>query len=857
MTTVIRTPDQRLRVFVSSTLAELAEERAAVADAISTLRLTPVLFELGARPHPPRELYRAYLEQSDIFIGLYWQRYGWIGPDMEISGLEDEFRLSASLPRLLYVKTPAPDREERLSRMIELLQREGTESYRSFTTADELGRLVRDDLALLLSERFTAIPEAHDSHESEATPSARSLPVPSTSLLGRDREIDEVAKLLEQPDVRLVTLTGPGGIGKTRLAIAVAERLQGRFRRGPVFVPLASITQPTLVMPRIAEALSVAVQGTGRAIDAIADSLGDTPTLLALDNLEQVVTVAPELDELLATCPGVRILATSRAVLRLRAEREYPVGPLTVPDLAERPPLELLASLPAVQLFVDRAMAVRYDFALDADNAPAVAEISRRLDGLPLAIELAAARVRLLDPAALLERLEESLDALGTGPVDLPERQRTLRSTVEWSIGLLNDDERAMLVTLSVFVDGWSIEAATHVTEMSDDRALDLLDALVGHSLVNVDATEEGPRFRMLETVREIASEQRTARADSADVEERHALYFENLVSQVEWPRDYQADWVARLRLDEENIRRAIRWFFAHDVRPLPHMFRLLWWFWQLRDRMSEGKLWIDELLQRRDALDAVAWFELLLTAAVTAIEVGDDEQAVATAEAIEEFDGHIDDPVLTSWAQLSLAWIRPIQGDLEGAIEAGHRSLEGFRQLSEPFMTGSALMTVAMLEVTKGRAEVAVPYLDEARELGKAFHNSWLAAGAYVQFAVLATQEGRFADAREMLGEALASAEEAEVMNTHTITFSLVAFAQLLLAEGDARRAAIALGAAEGVRERSGIRAWPSLRQGEALLLEWARRDAADVFEDAFSNGYSFTRAQAVQFVSDAEEDG
>jgi hypothetical protein len=226
----IRTPDQRLRVFVSSTLAELAEERAAVRRAVSSLRLTPVLFELGARPYPPRELYRAYLAQSDIFIGLYWQRYGWIGPDMDISGLEDELRLSAStsMPRLLYVKTPAPEREPGLEAMIAGLQSDATDSYRSFRTPRELGKLVRDDLALLLSERFTT---ASSSTAPAGSPSptasrdepraARSLPVTSTSLIGREDDIAAVTRLLRTPEVRLVTLTGPGGIGKTRLAIAV------------------------------------------------------------------------------------------------------------------------------------------------------------------------------------------------------------------------------------------------------------------------------------------------------------------------------------------------------------------------------------------------------------------------------------------------------------------------------------------------------------------------------------------------------------------------------------------------------------------------------------------------------------
>jgi hypothetical protein len=237
----IRTPDQRLRVFVSSTLAELADERAAVARAVSALRLTPVMFELGARPHPPRELYRAYLAQSDIFVGLYWQRYGWIGPDMDISGLEDEFRLSGSIPRLLYVKAPAPEREPRLTAMIDELQSEGADSYRPFRTPRELARLVRDDLALLLSERFTSAGFDSGTPTSQAAdrPGSRSLPVTSTSLIGREQDVVDVSKLLQSPEARLVTLTGPGGVGKTRLAIAVAEGLDDRYPRGAVFVPLA------------------------------------------------------------------------------------------------------------------------------------------------------------------------------------------------------------------------------------------------------------------------------------------------------------------------------------------------------------------------------------------------------------------------------------------------------------------------------------------------------------------------------------------------------------------------------------------------------------------------------------------
>ncbi len=522
---VIRTPDRRLRVFVSSTLGELAEERRAVSRAVSALRLTPVMFEDGARPYPPAEVYRAYLAQSDVFIGLYWQRYGQPAPGAHVSGLEDEFGLSGELPRLLYVKAPAPDREPRLADLLAHITEEASASYRHFRTPAELGRLVRDDLAVLLSERFAARGDraAATPPPSTARQGPRTLPVSTTSLWGRERAISEVAGLLGQGGVRLLTLTGPGGVGKSRLAVAAAERLRDRFGAGTVFVPLDSVTDPGLVLAAIGRAAGADLAGAGSPAEALAETFGDGAWLIILDNLEQVIQVARDLGELLARCPEVAILATSRTALGLRAEREYPVLPLPPAADAGSASVEEVAASPAVALFADRARAVRPGFAVTKDNAAAVAQICRRLEGLPLAIELAAARTRLLDPATLLDRLAASLDALGSGAVDLPERQRTLRATVNWSVGLLTDAERSLLEVAAAFVDGWTIQAASAVAGEGEDQALQLSEALARHSLVFVDSTELGPRCRMLETIREFVAELLAARPDAAEVRRRHA----------------------------------------------------------------------------------------------------------------------------------------------------------------------------------------------------------------------------------------------------------------------------------------------------------------------------------------------
>jgi len=847
--TPIRTPDQRLRVFVSSTLGELAEERAAVARAIEALRLTPVMFELGARPHPPRELYRAYLAQSDVFVGLYWQRYGWIGPDMDISGLEDEFLLSEGMPRLLYLKAPAPDREPGLSAMIERLQATGTEAYRTFHDLDELDRLVRDDLALLLSERFAAgVAPTGDEAPLDTRP--HTLPVPSTSLIGREHDIDAVVDLLTANGARLVTITGPGGIGKTRLGIGVAERLQQQLPDATTFVSLSSATDPEQVLPRIVAAIGATTEGTRTPLDVIAERIGAAPWLLVLDNLEHVLGAAARLKELLERCPALRIVATSRAALRLRAEHEYPVNPLDVPPHGTDLAPDQVESCSCVRLFVDRARAVRPDFALDHENAAAVAAICRRVDGLPLAIELAAARTRLLSPRDLLPRLETSLDALGSGPVDLPERQRTMRATVDWSIGLLSDDERELLGTLTVFVDGWTLGAATFVTARPEDETLDLLDALIGHSLLHVEVADASARFRMLGSVREIAAELLAARSDRDEVERRHAEHYRDFVVGMEWPGDRHLEWAGRIRVEEENIRAAVQWFLDHDVAPLPHLFRSLWLYWQLLDQMPEGRAWIDELLARVDSFEAQSKVEVLLTSAMTAVEVGDDQTALAAAAAIDDLDEPIDDPFLAGSLHLVLGWIRPIEGDDEGALRASIAAYETYLANGEPVGASGAAMSAGMLSMNLGRIDEARHHFAEVERLGGTTGNNWLQEGRLTQLALLEIAAGDLDEARRLVVASVAP-DDLAMLNTNTLAFALVAFATLAMAEQRPSDAARALGAAAGLRGRVGVKAWPSARRNEAALEAQVREAlGTSAYETAFAEGNVLDQADAVAMI-------
>jgi predicted ATPase len=605
-TELIRTPDQRLRVFVSSTLRELAAERQAVRDAVTRLRLVPVLFELGARPHPPRQVYRAYLAQSQVFVGVYWQSYGWIAPGEQVSGLEDEYLMAAELPRLLYVKSPATEREPRLAAMLDRIREAGDVSYQLFSTATELQRLVENDLAQLLSERFEM---AHlpDSGGMGAEGMAATLPEPATPLVGRDQEAEAISDLVVREGVRLVTLTGPGGVGKSRLAIETARRLGPGFRDGVRFVGLSAVPSADLVAAAIAAGLGLSTSG-GRLLSDLESYLHSRQLLLLLDNFEQVTGAAPLVTTLLGAAPGVVALVTSRAVLRVSGEHEFPVPTLPVPQAGMSEDAASIRQYASVQLFAERAHAAAAAFELTSDNAEAVAEICRRLDGLPLAIELAAVRVRMLPPQALLARIGDRLGLLTTGPRDLPERQRTLRSTLDWSFDLLSPPEQALFACLGVFAGPFDLRA---VEAVSGDPAsspadpgqaeqagqagqagqvIDTLSSLLDSSLVRQEARTGEPRFSLLETIRDYALQRLRRSADWPKAHDRHAAYFFALAepAAAEMQGRGQLGWLDRLEAEHDNLWAAMSWLVDDDIESAERLFWVTWRFWWLHGHPAE-----------------------------------------------------------------------------------------------------------------------------------------------------------------------------------------------------------------------------------------------------------------------------
>jgi len=860
----IRTPDRRLRVFVSSTLGEMAEERRAVSRALAALRLTPVMFEAGARPQPPGELYRAYLAQSDVFIGLYWQQYGQLVPGKDVSGLEEEFELSRGMPRLLYLKMPADEQDPRLTALIRRIEDEA--SYRPFRTPAELGRLVRDDLAHLLSERFaTARPAAGGLSPPAATsrtPASLSpapLPVGTTPLIGREQAVEEVARLHSRAGQRLITLAGPSGIGKTRLATAVAERISRTFDGQAVFVPLEDVTDPGGVLPRIAWAVGADLAGAP-PVAALSDVLRDGRWLLVLDNLDRLVAAGPAIAELLSRNPDVSVLATSTTVLGVRAERVYPVPPLPVPDEQAMGGLAELLTSPAAHLFLDRARAVRPDIALSDDDVLDVAEICRRLEGVPLAIELAAARLRLLDPATVLRRLSRSLDTLGTGMADLPERQRTLRATVEWSFGMLGEAERSLAEVLSVFAGGWSIEAAAHVAGLGDDRALELTESLAEHSLLHLEGTPEGPRTRMLHTVRAFAAERLAARPDVDEVRRRHAAYYRALAESAdEALRGFrQSSCATLLARENENIAGAVRWHLAHDPAPLPRLFRVLlpfrvlWPFLGVGDALvTEARSWVAEVVPMADDLPTDDRVAVLAASLVSALEAGDAEAALATRTRLEPLLAEVDDPYLDALSRLLMTWVQVLMRDFDAADPSLTGALERLRTLDEPLWTSLAVITVGSVESALGRHDVARRHTLEALRLASRFDHPWLTTVSRVSLARAALAQGRLEEAHALLTQALDLDMPAQ--SVHCLCLVLDCAAALGLAAGDSERAGLLAGAAQGLRRRSGLRAYASMRGDGALAAAVRAETGAELFDELVARGRGLDTTGALDLLHES----
>jgi predicted ATPase/class 3 adenylate cyclase len=676
-----------------------------------------------------------------------------------------------------------------------------------------------------------------------------------TSFVGRARAMGDIERLLSE--TRLLTLTGPGGTGKTRLAIETASRQLDRFPDGVFFVDLSPLTDPTLVFSAIAGVLKVR-EMPGRDLDtSLRRHLEDLNVLLVLDNFEQLVDGSSAVGDLLDAAPGLTVLATSRIGLRLSGEYEYQLAPLELPAQERRGDAAQLVSSESVRLFVDRAMSVRSDFTLTDANASAVAEIVERLDGLPLALELAASRLRVLDPTTLAERLEDRLSMLRGGGRDLPERHRTLEGTIQWSYDMLEPDERRLFARLSVFAGGWTLDAAEAVCGSDDIDVLEGLGALVDDSLVRRRELADGSlRFLMLETIRQFARERLEEAGEVQGLRERHGRHYESLAERVsfalEGPR---GNWLELLDAEQENLRAALSWFRERsDYEALQAIAGSLGHYWMDRGLLSEMRTWLESSLES----GAKGSYHALVLTRLSGVNYvqGRYEDARTRAEDSLVEARSIGDLAGVQRAMAHLANALEAEGFVEESWNLEQEAAEIARRLKgeHPRMLLVALINLGYSAIVRGRLEDAVRYSEEAVELARQLDESADGAAARCNLSLALIELGRIEDAADVGAQALAAAIDAS-SDPMLVTDCLEVVAGVETRRGNHGFAARLLGASEAFREMTGFelepleralhdRTWELLRQElsdsqlKAALTEGADMDLREAFNDSYWSG-------------------
>lgn len=638
-------------------------------------------------------------------------------------------------------------------------------------------------------------------HTLDARPN--NLPMQMTSFLGRGEEIHELSELLQT--TRLVTLTGSGGTGKTRLALQAAAEVLPQFRDGVFFVELAPLHKPELVVSEIATTLGLRETSGASPAETLKEWLTGRQVLIVLDNFEHVIDAAPLIGDLLVAGDGIRVLVTSRIRLQLYGEHEYPVSPLPLPK-----PGESLASLEnsdVVALFTERAQAVRRDFAITETTAPAVVEIARRLDGLPLAIELAAARVSLLGPEAMVARLGNTLDLLSVGPRDLPERQRTLRGAIDWSFNLLPENEQTLLSRLAVFSGGWSLPAVEDVCRPAE-LGLDALEAMASlavQCLIRVEETIGGePRFSMLATIREYATERLLDSDQSGETRQRHASYFLDVAEAAEPELEDSPELVARLGQDHDNLRAALSWAIeTGDADTGLRLGYALWRFWQLMSHLREGRNWFEQLLRLPGAQEPGLQRARGLTgAAGVAYWQNDFEAATRWYEEAEAIFRQVDNRPGLAGALYNTGTMAMMSGDFELANTRFGEGVQAAGEIDNQAMLLKLLVAQGYVRFMADELADAREIVEEALRVAQSTGSLFDLSAAQHTMGQVDRLQGRFDAAAGHYRESIRTIVK---LGSTEVVEPVQGLAAVAVATGDPLRGVRLLGGAEAIRERMG----------------------------------------------------
>jgi predicted ATPase/serine/threonine protein kinase len=726
------------------------------------------------------------------------------------------------------------------------------------------------------------------------------LPVQRTGFVGREKEVAAAKELVLRPDVRLVTVTGPGGIGKTRLALQVANGLVERFPGGTHFIPLSALSDPDLIASVIVQTLGIREAAGQSPVEILKEHLQHSlraPMLLLLDNFEQLVQAAPMVAELLTVAPNLKVLVTSRAALHVYGEHEFPVPPLALPDSQSMPPVEVLSQYPAVALFVQRALAVKPDFELDRGNASAVIEICARLDGLPLAIELAAARVKVLSPSSMRMRLASRLQLLTGGARDLPQRQQTLRAAIDWSYDLLSAAEQKLFRRLSVFVGGCNLEGVEAVCDTRGDLDLDPLNgmaSMVDKSLVQqIEQSSGESRFVMLETIREYALEKLQASGEENSTKRAQAAYCLVLAEEeaTEQSGAQRAEWVERLASEHDNFRAGLEWLTeTGDAEWGLRLGTALFRFWDAREYLAEGRDWLGKLLKLAgSAVPTKARARALFAAGALAGEQGDYVSADALIGESQDIARQLGDKTGVAVSLNALGVFARDRGDVAMARALFEESLALWRELGDQKAVARALSNLANVVKLQGEYDRARSLYGEClsifRELGdrtgiawslnyqgdvarehgdsaaartlyeqglaifREYDDRWGIAGTLADLGSLAREQKDYPTAHSMYRESIKYFQELD--HKRGIARLLEYFACSAADQQEAERALRLAGAAAALRQNIGAPLTPAEQAKLEASLHPARRALADtVGAAAWLEGWALPSEKAIDEV-------